>query len=763
MKTHFRNLYIGVILGLFLVGLSTTIPAKAWVKAQIAGQIETPIPTSQYFNATSIRLNDGKLVDKYTISGPPNPPAGYELERAAVALPQPNQAMAMNTLTVPAYEWIYGCSSVSAAMIAGYYDRTAYPNMYTGPTNGGVAPIDSSPWSSWTDSVGETYPQNPLIASHQGLDGRSTRGSLDDYWVGYMGGVQDPYLTNSWTQHTWGDAIGDYMKTSQSAYGNDDGSTGFYTYTSSPAALTCSQMLSGGISSLDGTYGRKLFYEAKGYTVTDCYNQKTDNTIAGGFSLAMYKAEIDAGHPVLLNLAGHSIVGVGYDTASNTIYIHDTWDIYNHTMTWGGSYSGMGLLSVSIVNLAPGANNPPNTPSSPTPSNGSTGASLNPALSWTGGDPDAGDSVTYDVYLQANTNPPTTLVSLNQAGTSYTASTLNASTPYYWKIVARDSHSSVTSGPVWSFTTQAANTPTAPSSPIPADTTTLDRTSDTTLSWTTNGTTCDVHIWGGAININPSGGSCASLHLGNQYPGSFQWQVTAHNNTGGITSGPVWHFNIRPYAPSSLHVSSSSQTSIELAWTKSVDDPGSVDTYKIYNGGGSYINSVSAGVTNYSVSGLTPNTTYSFYVTAVRQGVESLSSNLINVQTPAGSVFVSTVWLTDANGNGKTTFARNDDIVYWGEIDNFTGSSQNVDASWEISGPCGDLDGYSGSISVDAGQPAWYLPGTIPDYACLGSYTYKLSVTYQGVTTAQTIDFEVVPQETPLYPLYPVFLPLLKK
>jgi YD repeat-containing protein len=105
------------------------------------------------------------------------------------------------------------------------------------------------------------------------------------------------------------------------------------------------------IDTLDGTYGRKLFYEARGYTVTDCYSQKTDNTITGGFSFAQYKAEIDAGRPVLLNLQGHSIVGVGYDDSSNTVYIHDTWDNSNHTMTWGGSYSGMALLSVSIVSL----------------------------------------------------------------------------------------------------------------------------------------------------------------------------------------------------------------------------------------------------------------------------------------------------------------------------------------------------------------------------------------------------------------------------
>jgi hypothetical protein len=148
------------------------------------------------------------------------------------------------------------------------------------------------------------------------------------------------------------------MKTSQSAYGNKDGSTQFFTWTSSATPLTCSDMATNGISSLDGTYGRKLFYEARGYTVTDCYNQKTENVIAGGFSLAQFKAEIDAGRPVMINLfttgvGGHTIVGVGYDDASSTIYVHDTWDYSDHAMTWGTSYAGMALQSVSIVNLQP--------------------------------------------------------------------------------------------------------------------------------------------------------------------------------------------------------------------------------------------------------------------------------------------------------------------------------------------------------------------------------------------------------------------------
>lgn len=222
--------------------------------------------------------------------------------------------------------------------------------MYTGPTNGGVMPLNNSSWPTWSDGSA-TYPNCPLIASKNGVDSRITRGSIDDYWVQYNSTANDPYITGGWIQHTWGDAIGDYMKTSQSAYGNVDGSTAFWNY-SDATKLTCAAMPDFSITN-DGTLGRKLFYEARGYTVTDCYNQRTNNQVTGGFSFTQFKAEIDAGRPVMLNLEGHTVVGVGYDDATNLVYLHDTWDYANHTMTWGTSYSGMALLSVSIVNLTP--------------------------------------------------------------------------------------------------------------------------------------------------------------------------------------------------------------------------------------------------------------------------------------------------------------------------------------------------------------------------------------------------------------------------
>jgi YD repeat-containing protein len=387
-KTRIRQalpvmMLLGIICVLFGVGSQTFGAGNApAVRAQAP---ETPQPSTTYFTSRTITLRDGTSLDEIIINGPPKPPPGYELQRTAVALPEPNRVMGTNTLNVPAYNWVFGCSSVSGAMIAGYYDWNGFPNMYAGPTNGGVMPQNNSVWPTWTDGNGDTYPNLPLAASHNGVDGRIIRGSIDDYWVAYESSAPDPYITNGWTQHAWGDAIGDYMKTSQSVYTNTDGSTHFYNYTSSASQLTCDNMVSYGISTLDGTYGRKLFYEARGYTVAECYNQKTDNTIAGGFSFIQFKAEIDAGRPVMLNLEGHTVVGVGYNDSGNTVYIHDTWDYSNHTMIWGGSYSGMALLSVSIVNLqtappptpTPTPTNTPTPTRTPTPTNTPTGTPTN--------------------------------------------------------------------------------------------------------------------------------------------------------------------------------------------------------------------------------------------------------------------------------------------------------------------------------------------------------------------------------------------------
>jgi len=99
------------------------------------------------------------------------------------------------------------------------------------------------------------------------------------------------------------------------------------------------------------------------------------------------------------------------------------------------------------------ANKPPDTPSNPWPTDRATGVSIYADLSWAGGDPDAGDTVTYDVYFGDNSFP--LLVYNDQSGTAYHPGPLAYNTKYYWKVLATDSHGASTGGPLWDFTTQA--------------------------------------------------------------------------------------------------------------------------------------------------------------------------------------------------------------------------------------------------------------------------------------------------------------------
>jgi uncharacterized protein (TIGR02145 family) len=106
---------------------------------------------------------------------------------------------------------------------------------------------------------------------------------------------------------------------------------------------------------------------------------------------------------------------------------------------------------------------PPDAPSNPTPLNGSSGQSPSVMLGWSCSDPD-GDPLTYDVYF-GTVNPPDTMVSSNQAGTTFGTSGLSGGRSYYWKVVARDVHADTSSGPVWSFTTGAIGGSPCPGTP----------------------------------------------------------------------------------------------------------------------------------------------------------------------------------------------------------------------------------------------------------------------------------------------------------
>jgi len=95
-------------------------------------------------------------------------------------------------------------------------------------------------------------------------------------------------------------------------------------------------------------------------------------------------------------------------------------------------------------------NQPPTSPSNPTPTDGATGVSLTPTLSWECSDPD-GDTLLYDVYFGPEDTPE--LISSGQQIDFYETGELLADTTYYWRVAAKDTGGAVTESKVWSFRT----------------------------------------------------------------------------------------------------------------------------------------------------------------------------------------------------------------------------------------------------------------------------------------------------------------------
>ena len=234
-------------------------------------------------------------------------------------------------------------------------------------------------------------------------------------------------------------------------------------------------------------------------------------------------------------------------------------------------------------------NQPPYTPSSPEPENGSTDVSIYTDLSWTGGDPD-GDDLTYDVYFEAGDSTPDELVSENQSDTTYDPDTLEENTEYYWRIVAWDEWTSET-GPIWSFTTGENLPPNEPSDPDPPDGAT-DVPIVKILSWI-----------GG--DPNPGDTVLYDVYFGNSSPPpmvaedlsetsydpdtmdldtTYYWQIVAEDSQGLSTSGDIWYFttelepNEPPNAPN-IKGETNGKNGKEYEYTFSATDPEDNDVY----------------------------------------------------------------------------------------------------------------------------------------------------------------------------------------
>jgi len=179
-----------------------------------------------------------------------------------------------------------------------------------------------------------------------------------------------------------------------------------------------------------------------------------------------------------------------------------------------------------------------------------------------------------------------------------------------------------------------------------------------TLAGTVSGSTLSYNVTGLTANTAYTFTVKAVDAAGNESAASNAVGVTTNTNTGPDTQAPT--------APSGLHVmGSATATTVPLMWSASTDNFG-VTGYQIFRGS-TLVATVSGSTLEYTVTGLSANTAYTFTVKAIdAAGNVSAASNAVSVTTPSA----------------PTTYpAWSSTTVYWGG-DKVTHNGVNYEAKW---------------------------------------------------------------------------------
>jgi len=250
------------------------------------------------------------------------------------------------------------------------------------------------------------------------------------------------------------------------------------------------------------------------------------------------------------------------------------------------------LSSSTYLNAAPGGPTndptrfvaaPPTAPApgavtAPTPALNATNVATATTLSWVAG----ANTSSYDISFGTANPPPT--AATNQTATTYQPATLAAGTTYYWRVDARGA-GGTTTGPLWSFTTAAPQTPApgAPTTPTPA----LGATNiaiSTPLAWVAGANSSSYDVSFGTTNPPP-------IVTANQTATTYQpaaalasnttyyWRINAHG-AGGTTAGALWSFTTAapatpapsvPSGPTPANGSANALPNAALNWAASTN------------------------------------------------------------------------------------------------------------------------------------------------------------------------------------------------
>ncbi|MBD8497234.1 lytic polysaccharide monooxygenase [Paenibacillus arenosi] len=153
-----------------------------------------------------------------------------------------------------------------------------------------------------------------------------------------------------------------------------------------------------------------------------------------------------------------------------------------------------------------------------------------------------------------------------------------------------------------------------------------------------SGSTLVGTVSGSTLNYNVTGLSPNTAYTLKVKAFDAAGNLSPDSNSITVTTNPLVPDNTPPTAPGNLHVMGTpTANSIQLMWNPSTDNIG-VTNYRVYNGA-TLVATVSGTTTSYTVTGLTPSTSYTFNVFALdASGNQSTASTVTGTTTSQPTV-----------------------------------------------------------------------------------------------------------------------------
>jgi len=301
----------------------------------------------------TLNLDSGTLALTLDESGvtPPDDP-GITVEDKDILLPE----------AMPQAEYMYGCTPTAVGMLLGYYDLYGYNGMrfsnmiegdvdlYSRGTDG-----DAYNMNEFDTALGKAIATEDYVYRFVSRDGVETTPAQELEYAFRSDG--------SLNSGVW-DCIADYLGTGQYWRGNDNLSTtttigslkDLYAYPYRDVTIsdgTVSHAIQ--YKETGMLYGLDLYLQSRGYRLdTAATGTYTVDVNGGQFTFADYKAEIDAGRPVIISIESHSMVGYGYNEATKEIIFDDCYRA-DQRMVWDGVYhyadADRKLQSITVIAL----------------------------------------------------------------------------------------------------------------------------------------------------------------------------------------------------------------------------------------------------------------------------------------------------------------------------------------------------------------------------------------------------------------------------